>query len=239
MKPIIAINVDIEDGPPEIAVVQSTYFRAVLNAGGIPVLLPPMSDGDMDLLFKQINGLMLIGGRDYSPEHWGEPACEKVKLTSRAREDWDLRLVRRAVLQSDLPLLGICAGAQILNIGLGGSLIQDIPSEFPDSKVDHSSSSDWGKYKTHDVKIAPGTKLSKIYTKKELAVPTSHHQSVKQLGTGLQAAAHAHDGIIEAIELTEKPFTIGVQWHPERDYEGNKELFETFVKHAARVTISV
>lgn len=237
MKPIIGINVDVVDGPPQEAIVQSNYFKAVLQSGAIPVLVPPMPDDDLALLLKQLNGLLLIGGKDYNPSHYKEAACEKTSLTSATRDDFDMRLVQKAIVGSNIPVLGICAGCQALNIGLGGSLVQDIPSEFPDSKVQHSSPNGWEKgFHNHAVKLKAGSKLEKIYGKAELSVPTSHHQSVRRLGAGLQPTAHAEDGVIEAVEYDGKPFAIGVQWHPERDFEGNRKLFEEFVRHAAGVT---
>lgn len=237
MKPIIGINVDLTDGPPQEAAVQSTYFKAVLDAGGLPVLIPPMPDEDLNNLLSKLNGLMLIGGNDYNPANYKEPACEKVSLTSATRDDFDMRLVQRSVVGSNMPVLGICAGAQALNIGLGGSLIQDIPSEFPSSKVQHASPKGWEVgFNKHLVKLNSDSKLAKIYGTCELQVPTSHHQSVRRLGAGLKAAAYADDDVIEAVEYADKPFVIGVQWHPERDFEGNRKLFEEFVKNAARIT---
>jgi gamma-glutamyl-gamma-aminobutyrate hydrolase PuuD len=234
MKPIIGINVDIEPGPAQAAIVQGNYFHAVLKAGGIPVLIPPMPDDDLNEVLARINGLLLIGGNDYDPKHYHEQACKEVKLAAPARDDFDLRLIQRAVVGSNVPVLGICAGAQALNIGLGGSLYQDIPSEFPASKVEHSSKNGWESgWHNHVVKLEPQSKLAKIYPKLSFAVPTSHHQSVKRLGAGLTACAHAEDGVIEAVEYADKPFAVGVQWHPERDFDNNKPLFDTFIKFAA------
>jgi putative glutamine amidotransferase len=234
MKPIIGINVDIHHGPAQEAAVQGNYIRAVQRAGGIPLLVPPMPDDDLNEVLARINGLMLIGGDDYDPKHYQEEACEKVRLAEPARDDFDIRLIQRAVVANNMPVLGICAGAQALNIGLGGSLIQDIPSELTHSKVQHKSPNGWEKgWNFHQVKIEPKSKLAQIYGNRTIDVPTSHHQAVKRLGAGLTPAAHAEDGIIEAVEYDDKPFTIGVQWHPERDFDNNRKLFEEFIKHAA------
>jgi putative glutamine amidotransferase len=240
MKPIIGINVDIVDRHDTEAVVQSYYFQSVQRAGGLPVLLPPMSDDDMSQLLSRIDGLMLIGGLDYDPKHYQESACEKVVLAAPARDDFDIRLIHRAVVGTNMPILGICAGCQALNIGLGGSLIQDIPSSHPDSKVEHASKEGWEKgWNRHRVKLEAGSSLAKIYGKQLIDVPTSHHQAVKRLGAGLEPIAYAEDGIIEAVQYKDKPFVLGVQWHPERDYEGNRKLFETFIEHAAaRTTVA-
>ncbi len=238
MKPIIAINVDIEKNPARDAVVQTNYFQAVQKAGGIPILLPPMPEEDLKAIFARINGLLLIGGADYDPKHYDEEPTEKLNLLSPVRDAFDLRLVRFAT-QLDIPILGICGGSQLLNIGLGGSLIQDIPTSVPGSNVQHSSKNGWEDgWTKHEVKLEAGSRLHKIYQCERVNVPTSHHQAVKRLGDGLKATAHADDGVVEAVELPGKPFVIGVQWHPERDYEGNNRLFAAFIEQAARTPVT-
>lgn len=236
MKPIIGINVDVEGEKPKQAIVQANYYESVTRAGGIPILIPPLSDADLEEILKRIDGVMFIGGNDYCPSVYGEEKHEKAELAHDDRLDFDFRLIQRVLERKSMPVLGICAGAQILNIGLGGSLHQDIPSEFPTSDVKHSSKNGWQNgFEKHVVKIHKATTLGTIYTKHELAVPTSHHQAVKKLGLGLRATAFAEDGIIEAVEHESHPYVIGVQWHPERDFEGNRELFESFVKASMMV----
>lgn len=235
MKPLIGINLDVEGEKPRKVTIQWFYVDAIQRAGGIAVLLPPMPDGDLQTILHKLNGIMLIGGRDYNPTLYNESACAKVELCDQNREDFDVRLIQATIEQTKLPVLGICAGLQLINIGLGGSLIQDIPSEKPESHVVHTSDNGWNEgFTRHAVRIEPRTILSTIYADSEVTVPTSHHQAIKALGRGLRPTAYADDGIIEAIELEGRPFTIGVQWHPERDFEGNRALFETFVKHAAQ-----
>jgi putative glutamine amidotransferase len=239
MKPLIGINLDIKDGTPEKAVVFKTYYNSVTEAGGIPLLIPPMSDEDLDQLFTKINGLLLIGGLDYCPSLYDEDPHPTVELIHPVRQDFDLRLVQKALSLPDFAILGICGGCQILNIALDGSLVQDISTEKPHSTVLHTKSADCsidGMIK-HDVVLEPSSALRKLYKSDRIAVPTSHHQAVRNLGTGLKVAAYADDGIIEAVEHQSRPFTIGVQYHPERDFEPNRMLFETFVKHAAGVQV--
>ena len=234
MKAIIGINVDIEGDNPKKATIQANYYESITRAGGIPVLIPPLSDDDLGELLKRLDGILLIGGYDYCPSTYGEEKHESVELAHNDRLDFDFRLLNRSLEEKNLAVLGICAGCQILNIGLGGSLHQDIPSAFPESPVQHSSPNGWQDgFHNHIVKLSPGTKLASIYGKQEFDVPTSHHQAVKNLGKGLIPTAEAEDGIVEALELPGRPFVIGVQWHPERDYPGNEQLFKAFVQAAA------
>ena len=236
MKPIIGINVDIRSGPPQQGVINCDYFRVIQKAGGIPILLAPMPDSDLDELLRYMNGLVLIGGPDYSPAKYGEDSSDLVKLCHPDREEFDFRLIDRTINKTDIPVLGICAGAQLLNVALGGSLIQDIKTEMPETAVAHNYTGDYRPVHMHEVTLEPKSQLAKVYKANRINVPTNHHQSVKKVGVGLSVTAHADDGIIEAIEMAGRPFTVGVQWHPERDYAGNESLFLHFLQTAGRAT---
>lgn len=238
MKPIIGINLDITQGPPQEARVQAFYYEAVQRAGGIPLLVPPMADDDLAQALNRLDGLVFIGGLDYCPSTYGEELNEETKtklnveIAHASRQDFDFRLIRKALEKKSLPVLGICAGAQLLNIELGGTLITDIPHSHPDSPVLHSSKNGWKDgFKRHTVILEKNSLIGKIYSEARFDVPTSHHQAVDKLGKGLKVAALAEDGIIEAVELEGSEFVVGVQWHPERDFEGNRALFETFINH--------
>lgn len=252
MKPIIGLNLDLHAGPPSKAIVRTNYLDAIEHAGGIPILLPPIPDGDIMYLLQRVDGLCFIGGDDYSAGCYGDPQSPLAQLIDPRREVFDLSLIRHAFIQTRLPILGICGGCQLLNIARGGTLIQDIPSALPDSQVTHTRPKappqaggqaaplDSSPQRTkHIVKLEAGSELAKIYKTDSLDVPTSHHQAVKTLGDGLKPTAYAEDGIIEAIEHQDRPFTIGVQWHPERDYQGNKSLFETFIEFARTASAKV
>ncbi len=233
MKPIIGINLDIEQGPPPVASVQLNYYEAVQRAGGIPIMLPPMPDSDLDALLSQIHGLLLIGGLDYSPDLYGESTHASCELLDPARQEFDLRLAQRAIDKTKLPVLGICGGCQLLNISLGGTLIQDIRTEHPHSTVPHTKPNGWREgFARHTVLIDRESLLGKIYGAELVDVTTSHHQAIKALGSGLRVTARAEDGVIEAVEMENRHFTVGVQWHPERDFEGNERLFKEFVQQA-------
>lgn len=238
MKPIIGINLDVTTGTPPQASIQTTYYEAIQKAGGIPILLPPMSDSDLDDVLRSLNGVLLIGGLDYCPSKYGEEASATVEVCDKQREEFDFRLIDRTLHQTSLPILGICAGAQLLNISLGGSLIQDINSELPETDVVHTINKGWqADPHKHPVNLQLSSQLGRIYKSERFDVPTSHHQAVKKLGKGLVAVAHADDGIIEAVELEDRPFIIGVQWHPERDFVGNAGLFQHFVQAAAQGSV--
>jgi putative glutamine amidotransferase len=235
MKPLIGINLDIQAGPPQVARVRTNYYDAILAAGGIPVLVPPMPDSDLDELMPKLSGILLIGGLDYSPSLYGEQPCQTFKPVHEEREEFDLRLVRRAMHGGrDLPVLGICGGCQVLNIGLGGSLIQDIDLHIPGSSVDHRTpDDDQSEVHKHTIELEDGTRLASIYKLRRLDVVSAHHQAVKTLGRGLRACARAEDGIIEALEAPERRFTVGVQWHPERDFVSNQALFTEFISESS------
>lgn len=229
-KPLIGINLDIKGGPPEEATIQTTYTDAILKSGGVPVLLPPMDEADLCIALSRLDGLMLIGGADYCPSLYNEEPHDKLDLAHDRRQQFDLALARQALANSELPVLGICLGAQLINILQGGSLVQDIKTFIPESNIEHVSVNGWKDgFTQHPVKLLPDTQIARIYGKDNFDVPTSHHQSVKQLGRGLMVSAEAEDGVVEAIEMPERTFVIGVQWHPERDYTTNKPLFDALV----------
>jgi gamma-glutamyl-gamma-aminobutyrate hydrolase PuuD len=227
MKPSIGINLDIDAGPPSKAAAGTSYFEAVTKAGGIPFFLPPLPDADLKECLSRLDGVVLIGGRDYSPASYGEEAHPNVILMHPHREDFDFRLLK-AALEIDLPVLAICAGQQLLNICLGGNLIQDLKSVYPETGAHHHNREVKGL--KHVVKIEPNSMLAEFYEELCISVPTSHRQAVKDLGKGLVITAYAEDGVVEAVELPGRRFIVGVQWHPERDYAGNEGLFKAFIK---------
>ena len=234
MKPLIGINLDIKPGPPEEACIQTTYTDAIVKSGGIPILLPPMPDEDLAQALQRLDGIMLIGGLDYCPSLYKETPDATVELACPRRQQFDLSILRVALKQDNMPILGVCAGAQLLNIELGGSLVQDIKTSFAHSQVEHSSSNGWQVgFNKHDVILHKDSIISGLFPSERFAVPTSHHQSVKDLGRGLKVTALADDGVIEAIELEGSTFIVGVQWHPERDYQTNKPLFDRLISASA------
>lgn len=237
MKPLIGVNVDIKPGtaekPPECSL-QAPYIEAIQKSGGIPVLIPPMSDSDLALIVERLSGVVFVGGPDYHPAHYGEEIEEHTKMVDMLRDEFDFRFFNQVLEHTNIPTLGICLGSQLFNVALGGSLIQHIPHQFPESKVEHSTEDGWKNgFNKHLVILEEGSKLFDIYKKNELNVTTSHHQAVKDVGNKLKVVARAQDGVVEAVELDDSRFLIGVQWHPEREYEQSKCLFDEFVRACA------
>ena len=234
-KPLIGINVDLADAPKKEATIPTYYFEAIEKSGGIPVLLPPMPATDIPEVISKLDGLLLIGGDDYPPSFYGEKPEPKTSVMPVERSDFDIALIKAALAMPKLPILGVCAGCQILNIGSGGSLIQDIPSHRPESKIVHGGPYDAkvGPH-THKVTFEKDSLLSKLYGNAPLSVPTSHHQCVGKVGQELHIAAKTEDGLPEAVEKSGERFVVGVQWHPERDYEHNKPLFTEFLRVASK-----
>ncbi len=189
------------------------YTAMIRQAGGLPVLLPPM-DGIAGVL-PRLDGLVLSGGGDLDPALYGAQRAAASGPANPARDSAELELCRQA-LASGLPVLGICRGLQVINVALGGTLHQHLPDLVGNDS--HSPQPDG--YGSHKVSIASGSQLAAILGRSEAAVPTHHHQAVDRLAAGLVATAWTDDGVIEAAELGQpdgvsRPFMVAVQWHPE------------------------
>lgn len=202
---------------PPRAWLNNAYLRAVQQAGGVPILLPPhLDDRALDALWARLDGLLLTGGGDVDPARFtAEPRHPTVDLVSEARDRLEIALTERA-LHDQRPLLAICRGIQVLNVALGGSLHQDIAAETG-STIAHSQAAPRHR-PTHAVKVmGEGTRLGEMLGAGEVDVNSMHHQAIKRLGRGLRDVAWAPDGIIEGVELVAdaRGFVVGVQWHPE------------------------
>src|SRR5215470_11033594 len=207
------------------------YCRAIENAGGAPIILP--TTGSASVLrqyMDQVDGLLLSGGNfDIHPRYYGEKPVEKLGEVKQERTEFELDLTGRA-LKQDRPLLGICGGAQAINVALGGSLYQDIAAQVAHAgEHQQSAKKEIG---GHHVHIHGGTRLWQIVKRDIVEVNTTHHQAVKKVGSGLVVNATADDGLIEGIESSRHSFVLGVQWHPEvlsRARLDQKRIFTAFV----------
>lgn len=213
-------------------------YRRALEAAGARVLdLEPGDEGPRDVL----EGLLLTGGGDVEPQGYGAAPAAKLRDVDAGRDAFELTLVSDA-LERAVPVLGICRGAQVLGVALGGSLIQDIATECGNAVAHERSASDEDAW--HMVLVEPGTLLAELVGPGELCVNSAHHQANdgRTLGPGVRCAARGPDGIVEAIECTGAGFVLGVQWHPERMYEAggqglcaaSRRLFEQFVASCGR-----
>jgi gamma-glutamyl-gamma-aminobutyrate hydrolase PuuD len=209
----------------ESVLVPADYVNAVKRAGGRPLLVPPSEDG-VDETLAAIDGLIFSGGSDLDPELYGqEPHAETVGVVA-ARDRAELVLLT-AALARDLPVLAICRGSQVLNVALGGDLVQHLPDVVGDERHKHTP----GEFADHDVTLEEGTRIGTLLGDRA-PVKSHHHQGIGWLGNGLRASAHAEDGVVEAIEDPARRFTLGVLWHPEAGED--LKLFEALVDEAAR-----
>lgn len=229
-SPVIGLNADICDVDrwPEGVAVPTPYVDAVVHAGGVPVIVPPISDGGaLALLLSRLDGLILTGGWDLDPETYGQEHHPTTRLSHPRRLAGD-RLLAEVALAGMLPILGICLGCQLINVSLGGDLVQDIPSQWQGA-VSHRPRGTF-----HALRVAPQSRLAGIVGQEQIEVNSSHHQALNWLGEGLQAVAWAPDGIIEAAEGEGERFLLAVQWHPEQliDRPEHLALFQALVEAA-------
>ena len=190
------------------------YLTAVERAGGIPVVLPAnQSKSAVRRLLGMLDGLVLSGGDfDIHPRYYGERPLKELGEIKAARTEFELEVAGGALKRS-LPVLGICGGAQAINVALGGSLYQDIHTQLESAGAyEHTSKNPSG---GHPIRITSGTRLFNIVKRSSLRVNTRHHQAIKRLGRGLIVNAVASDGVIEGVESAEHGFVLGLQWHPE------------------------
>jgi putative glutamine amidotransferase len=207
------------------ALVPDSYVECVARAGGRPVLLPVTvgsgSDEAAVEVVAALDALVLVGGGDLDPATYGAPARAATGGVSRPRDDTETALLA-AALASEVPVLAICRGLQVLNVQRGGTLVQHVPDVV--GHTGHRPAA--GSFGPTGIRIEPGSCLAKIMGESD-TVSCSHHQAIDELGSGLVVTARAPDGIVEAVEMPAASFVVGVQWHPEED--GDVRLFEALV----------
>lgn len=244
-KPIIGVTPDFNAGNrKDMGGKEPTYFlrarymKAIEDAGGIPVVLPLLSDrGAWRQMMAHVHGLLVTGsGSDLAPEFYGERQRHKFARMSRERATMELGIAQMAY-RADVPMLGICGGMQSLNVALGGTLYQDITAQLK-TPIDHLPAYS-ATQTTHAVHITSGSLLRRIIRKARVEVNSSHHQSVKNVAPNLLQTAVAPDGVIEAIEAPDRSFCLGVQWHPEFLYDRDpiqRRLFSSLIRAARTFT---
>ncbi|MGN7407799.1 gamma-glutamyl-gamma-aminobutyrate hydrolase family protein [Sporosarcina sp. SAFN-010] len=210
MKPLIGITSDLDENGETF--LKADYSRAILRAGGLPVVLPAGLE-DIDEICDRIDGLLLTGGEDVNPLLFGEEPKHQLGKIAPERDDMEMALAKCAV-GKDMPVLGICRGHQILNVALGGTIYQHIYTDLEGPLLQHKQQADRN-YPTHTVVVEKGSRLSNYVEGKEVLVNSLHHQAVHDVPKPLVVTGKAKDGIIEALESTEHKFVMSVQWHPE------------------------
>jgi len=208
---------------------------AIARAGGLPVYLPLEMPAEVIYgTYERLDGVLLPGGGDVEPGRYNETERARLVEVDPDRDEIEIKLAQWAV-RDNLPTLGICRGHQVLNVALGGKLVQDVPTLI-ETDIKHDIPFDQPrKNAAHDVQVTAGSKLAAVLGSTEVAVNSLHHQAVTEVGEGVRITAHAADGLVEGIELPDLAFVLSVQWHPE-DMVGHNEaadrLFEAFVAAA-------
>ncbi len=217
-------------------IMNQTYVRTLENLGALPVLIPlQMSEATLRGTFERLDGILLPGGEDIDPSHYGEERHPQLGSTDKERDRTELLLTRWA-LEAGMPILGVCRGVQVLNVACGGSLFQDLTSQMPALHKHDYFPPTFERFRiTHQVAIEADSRLARSLGQVH-EVNSMHHQGIRRLGVGLRVVGIAEDGLAEALEMPEVPFAVGVQWHPEelaKTDQHSAGLFYDFLRAAA------
>ncbi len=236
-RPVIGINADFrraEGKQPAFTYIASGYYDCVAQAGGIPLILPPVDDEDsLYAIVDRLDGLVMIGGADLDPRRDGFMLHPSVRPMEPRREIFDRTLMRIAA-ERRLPVFGIGSGMQLMNITLGGNLYLHIPEDQPEA-IPHRDAQDAGH--RHSLNVTPGSIMSRVYGEGEIRVVSRHHMAIDEVAPGFDVTACCPDGIIEAIESNQPDwFALGTQFHPESDLASalDMRIFEEFVEGIQR-----
>lgn len=242
MRPLIGISCSMgqaiysmtQENPPQLQHrLGDSYVKAIAKAGGIPVLLPNNTDlSCVEEIAAGLDGFLLSGGGDVDPVLFGERATEKLGTVTPWRDAFELTLCKYILEKTEKPVLGICRGIQVMNVAMGGSLHIDLPS---DGKLCHSMNMFPRDAYSHDVTVAPGTRMARIMGDGMGKVNSFHHQAIKETAEGLVVSVKSvPDDVVEAVELPGDRFVVGVQWHPEELVASPEavNLFRSFVQAA-------
>ncbi|MDA1194724.1 MAG: gamma-glutamyl-gamma-aminobutyrate hydrolase family protein [Planctomycetota bacterium] len=211
------------------------YVQCVLDAGGLPLMLPNIDADHVPAYLSRVDGVVLSGGVDVEPHHFGQEPHPDLGVVDSARDLFELALCR-GIRAQGVPTLAICRGIQVMNVAFGGTLFQHIPGQVPGA-IRHSQRAIRHSAVDHSILIEEGTHLRELAGTARTRVNTFHHQAIDRLAAGLVVTARATDGVIEGAEDPAHPFLVGVQWHPERrrDDPLTQALFRGLVE-AARQT---
>ncbi|UCE66988.1 MAG: gamma-glutamyl-gamma-aminobutyrate hydrolase family protein [Candidatus Zixiibacteriota bacterium] len=206
------------------------YHQAVINAGGIPILLANTSEiSIINDYVESIDGLLVSGGEDLHPKYFGRKPHKSITLSAPERDEFEIKIIKRA-LNKDIPVFGICRGFQVMNIALGGTIFQDL-SCAPFGTIKHADPKEAGDV-YHRIKIEKSTLLYEIIGARSIEVNSSHHQIIDKIGKKLKVTAYSSDGVIEGFEGPDFKFLLAVQWHPEMIPKRfhSKRLFKVLIE---------
>lgn len=229
-KPVIGLVPLYDDGRESYWMLPG-YMKGLEEAGAVPVMMPLTQNVQViGQLVEMLDGFLLTGGHDVNPELYGEQPLEVCGTLCTPRDTME-SLILEAALDADKPVLGICRGLQFLNVYLGGTLYQDLPSQHPGG-VEHHMMPPYD-VPAHKVKVERDSWLYRLLGKEILEVNSYHHQAVRKLAPGLEVMAVAEDGLTEAVRMPDKRFVTATQWHPEFSYrvdENSRKLFQAFAE---------
>jgi putative glutamine amidotransferase len=245
VRPRLGLTASVMDTPfgTRRTFLNEPYLQAIEEAGGVGIILTPAHVGDsLQALYEDLDGLVLTGGEDVEPSRYGVPSPHPTVMTVPERDVLEFQLVEWA-LRDHRPVLAICRGLQVLNVAMGGSLYQDLPTERPEHPAHDQSRAEPVVRRPepfHAVAVTPGSRLAELVGTTSLQVNSLHHQAIRRLAAGLRAVGIAPDGLVEAAEADpEQPgWIVGVQWHPEElarsGDEASKRLFAGFVGYCLK-----
>jgi putative glutamine amidotransferase len=233
MQPVIGITTSQVNNSygQGLVTITRAYVEAVIEGGGIPVLIPSLvANGGWESLYSRLDGILFSGGGDISLDHFKGDPHPRIEGIESERDRIELNLLQ-ASISDGKPFLGICRGCQLINVGLGGTLFTHLPDQLPGA-LDHDYPGNMRTILVHEVRIEEGTRIADILGEPIVRVNSLHHQGLKDIGKGLRVAGYAPDGLIEAVELPNHPFGLAVQWHPEwlTDQASTRNLFRRFVQ---------
>jgi putative glutamine amidotransferase len=241
-KPVIGLNADLANASgdkPSFTYLASGYYDAVSKVGGVPLILPPLEDDDdLEQLLQLVDGVVLVGGADLDPRRDGWMLHPTIRLLAQRRELFDRRLMRM-IADRHVPVFGIGAGMQLLNVTMGGNLLLHIPEDRPTALPHHDPLDPAHR---HTLAITPGSLMERVYGDGELRVNSMHHMAIDEVAAGFEVTARCPDGIVEAIESSNPDwFAIGTQFHPEADTASALDLrvFEEFVEAVKETAASM
>jgi putative glutamine amidotransferase len=235
-RPLIAVTATMEIIRDVLrARLNAAYIAALEDAGVIPLVSAPLADPSLaDAVLERVDGLVLTGGEDVDPRHYGAARHPATQDPNPARDTWELALAA-AAHRRRMPVLAICRGMQLFNIALGGTLVQDIPAQRPSAL--HHANSAARRERVHGIECERGSRLAGALGATALSVNSSHHQSIDRIAPGLRVSARAPDGIVEGVETSEPEWwVVGAQWHPEElmgtPESWDRALFAAFATEA-------